>query len=98
MATSSDDGPTNAVARVVHDFRTQDSVSTTVATALGRAANADPTALPPLYYYVDPDALDALVRHGDDCDRATELQVGFTVDDYDVHVRSDGVVSVYERY
>lgn len=98
MAASDDGGPPVPVARVAHDFTVEESVSTTVATALGRATDTDPAALRPLYEHIDTDALDALVAHGIDTGYGVDVRVDFSVDEFDVCVRGDGEVCVYEAF
>lgn len=98
MAASDDGIPPEPVARVAHDFTVEESVSTTVATALGRAAGRDPTSLRPLYDHIDTDALDALVAHGIESGRGTCVSVDFSIDEFDVCVRGDGEISVYETF
>lgn len=73
------------------------TVSETVIEAVADAANVDTTALPPLYYYVDPDALDKLFGR-----RRTEspaIATEFVYAGYEVRVTGgDGVtVTVEER-
>lgn len=68
--------------------------STAVIESVAAAADRAPTELEPLYNYVDPDALDALVRAGST--QATEgvTTLVFRFDGYDVTVYSDGEVVV----
>ena len=58
------------------------------------AADAEPTAIDPLYNSVDPDALDALVRSNGRGPKTGDVTVTFTLDGHEVQVRSDGVVIV----
>ncbi len=98
MAASDDRSPPEPVASVAHDFTTDESISTTVATVLGRAAGMDPATIRPLYEHIDTDALDALVAHGIETGRGSGVSVEFSVDDFDVSVRGDGEVSVYDPF
>ncbi|WP_256298180.1 HalOD1 output domain-containing protein [Haloarchaeobius salinus] len=98
MAASDDGTYPEPVARVAHDFSIGESVSTTVATALGRAAGRDPARIRPLYDHIDTDALDALVAHGIENGCGHCVSVDFSVDEFDVCVRGDGEVSVYEPF
>ena len=61
--------------------------------ALAQATNKDPTALPPLYDAVDPDALDQLFEHRDDGSGGGPT-LGFVVEDWPVFVRGDGRILV----
>jgi hypothetical protein len=58
------------------------------------AADAEPTAIEPLYNSVDPDSLDALVRSNGRGPKNGDVTVTFTLDGHDVQVGSDGVVIV----
>ncbi len=58
----------------------------------------DPTSIRPLYEHIDTDALDALVAHGIETGRGAAVSIDFSVDDFDVCVRGDGEVSVYETF
>ncbi|MDS0473853.1 HalOD1 output domain-containing protein [Natrinema sp. 1APR25-10V2] len=63
----------------------QQSISVAVVTAVARRRGADPTDLPPLYEWIDPDALDALfspTRRGGSRDGRLE----FTYDGHEVAV------------
>ena len=73
------------------------TVSETVIEAVADAADVDTTSLPPLYYYVDPDALDKLFAR-----RRTgnpEITTEFVYAGYEIRVTGgDGVtVTVEER-
>ena len=98
MATSDDDIHPEPVASVAHDFTTDESISTTVATVLGQAAGMDPVTISPLYEHIDTDALDALVAHGIETGRGAGVSVDFSVGDFDVSVRGNGEISVYEPF
>lgn len=81
---------------VWHDPLSPDSISTTVITAVARVAAVDPTELPPLFEYIDPDALDRLL--GDDIGTPTRFNGYLTFDyaSYSVTVHSDGEIVVTE--
>lgn len=76
-----------------YDSESGRSAAEAVIGALADAVGADPTALPPLYEYVDPDALNALF---DRSDRATgdATLLSFQVDRWNVFVSSDGRIRV----
>jgi len=63
-----------------------------VVTAVAKAADTDPVELPPLYEYIDPDALDKLV--GD----ATRFEgyITFDYDGYSVTTYADGEIVVHQ--
>lgn len=67
--------------------------SVAVVETVAALTDSDPTALPHLHDYVDPDALNALVE-GSAGDRGTDLRVSFTYDGIAVTVGSDGTVEV----
>jgi hypothetical protein len=64
--------------------------SEVIVDAIATAAGVDPLELPPLYEFVDPDALNSLFRH----DGATDALLSFTVDTWNVFVRGDGKIRV----
>jgi hypothetical protein len=75
-----------------YDFRSDSSVTEAIIWALADAVGVDPTALPPLFDHVDPDALNALFsRRGSD---AGDTILSFQVDTWNVFVRSDGRIRV----
>lgn len=92
-----DDGdPTtdpDGVVRAEFDWSSR-SPSRAVVEAVAIAANAEPTALDPLYDSVDPDALDALVRPGGIGSEDGDVTVEFELAGHDVRVHSAGVVVV----
>lgn len=69
-------------------------VSTTIVLAVARASGTPPTDLPPLYDYVDPEALDALVAHSTGRPDRTDLTITFSFSGYEVTVHEDGEVVV----
>ncbi len=69
------------------------SPSEVIIEALAEAAGSDPVELPPLYEFVDPDALDALFDRHDGAEDAEAL-ISFKVDTWNVFVRADGRIRV----
>jgi hypothetical protein len=69
------------------------SVVETVVLAIADAAGVDPTALPPLYDYVDPDALNAMFDRRDGSTDDAAL-LSFQVETWNVFVSADGRVRV----
>ena len=72
------------------------SPSEAVVRTVAIAADAEPTAIEPIFEYIDPDVLDALV--GTAADDSTTFPIPVTVTfpfaGHDVTVRSDGSVVV----
>jgi hypothetical protein len=69
------------------------SVVQTIALAIADAADVDPTAIPPLYDYIDPDALNAMFdRRGGPTDDTVLLS--FQVETWNVFVSADGRIRV----
>nr|AQM75280.1 hypothetical protein [Halorubrum lacusprofundi] len=81
------------VADAKYDFESNRSATEAIIWALADAVGVDPTDLPPLFDYVDPDALNALF---DSNDRVTDddALLNFQVDTWNVFVRSDGLIRV----
>jgi len=69
------------------------SPSDAVIEALAKAAETDPIELPPLYEFIDPDALDQLIeKHGRASSQKTVLS--FQVETWNVFINSDGQIRV----
>ena len=66
------------------------AVSERVVWDVASATDSDPTELPPLYGWIDPDALDALVE------RMSAGEVRFEYAGHDVSVRDDESIDVVE--
>ncbi|WP_178915496.1 HalOD1 output domain-containing protein [Natronomonas gomsonensis] len=64
--------------------------------ALAEAAGIDPIELPPLYEFVDPDALDHLFGEHDGAAHADAL-LSFQVETWNVFVRADGCIRVCDN-
>lgn len=63
-------------------------LSSAVVSAIARHEGVDPVHLdPPLYEYIDPDALDSLFRDGDE----STVELTFRYDGCVVRVDSDGI-------
>ncbi|ELZ06314.1 hypothetical protein C482_00790 [Natrialba chahannaoensis JCM 10990] len=67
-----------------YDYDTNHTASLAVVEAVSTVADCDPTALPPLYDTIDPDALDALFSEQTAADVRPE--VSFTYNQYDVTI------------
>lgn len=66
-------------------------VSDRVVHAVAARDNSDPLELPPLYYGIDPDALDACI------DGLSEGTIQFEYAGYSIVVHSDATVKVLEK-
>ncbi|MFC4439171.1 MULTISPECIES: HalOD1 output domain-containing protein [Natrialbaceae] len=64
----------------------EEEPSTAIITAVAALAGVPADELPPLYGYVDPDALDGLF---DSADARSDLQLSFSYLDYDVIVSQE---------
>lgn len=67
-----------------------------VVQALAGAANCGPTDMDPLYDYVDPDSLDAIVGRSRTATDGRGMMVSFPVESRQVTVHGDGEVVVRE--
>lgn len=85
--------PRTGPLHVWHDSPIAGSISTTVVTAAAQFAEVDPTAMPPLYDYIDPDALDRLVHGGTS---GFEGYITFDYDGYSITVYGDGEIVVHD--
>ena len=68
--------------------------STGVVETVAAALDRDPTALPPLYEYIDPDALDALLESSDPDPRGRDTTLSFVFEGHRVTVSASGEVAV----
>lgn len=75
-----------------HDWERREAVLDQIVRRLSYEAGVDPIDLPPLYEYVDTDALCALLAPEAGSD--AEVGVEFRVEDWLVAASSDGAVSV----
>lgn len=83
-----------AVCRTKHDADTEFPLSTTVISAVADIAGKRPEKLPPLYDYIDPEALDNLFGSREN---NTVESVSFEFAGYPVTVYGSGEVVVYPR-
>lgn len=84
------------VVDVQYEAERDDSVTSVVVEAIADAAGTDPVDLPPLFDFIDPDALEQLFSApaGGPADEAT---LSFQFDTWNVFVRSDGRILVCDR-
>lgn len=80
------------------EYESESDVSPTdvIIEALAEAAEIDPVDLPPLYEFVDPDALNQLFGEHDGAVHADAL-LSFQVETWNVFVRSDGRIRVCDN-
>jgi len=76
-----------------YDFENNSSATEAIVSALADAVGVEPTDLPPLTNYVDPNALNALIEPSDGVTNGDTL-LSFRVDTWNVFVRSDGRIRV----
>lgn len=98
-STSRADGPSyrsrTTPLHVWHDTEDSGSLSTTVVTAVAKAASVEPMDLPPMYEAIDPDALDKLLGGGLGRSESYNGYVTFSYADYSVTVHADGEIVVH---
>ena len=61
--------------------------------AVSTAAGVDPLELPPLYDFIDLDALNDLIEHQEER-TGSEAVLSFQIDNWNVFIRSDGRIRV----
>ena len=83
---------TNATTRTeaVHDFRDGNSLSHAIATAVADTEGTDPLDLPPLYEWIDVDALAMVLNGAHERHSDGTIEVKFTYAGYHVTARGDG--------
>ena len=64
--------------------------------ALAEATGVDPTDLPPLFEFVNPDAIDQLFKKHDDASHANAV-LSFQFKTWNVFVRADGRIRVCDN-
>lgn len=75
-----------------HDGEDGTSVGTAVVSSVAAVAGVEPTALPPLHWSLDTDALDSIVGAG----RGDGVTVTFTYAGYRVSVDGEGSIRIRE--
>lgn len=78
---------------VEYGTESDQSPADVIVEAVATAAGVDPIALPPLYEFVDLDAIDALFADHDGV-RDAEALLSFKVDTWNVFIRDDGRIRV----
>jgi hypothetical protein len=80
-----------------HDWAGDRPLAGTIVEALATVTGDDPTALPPLYDAIDPEAIERLFRSFEDENgHSKPCFVEFTFATYAVTVSSSGELTVYE--
>jgi hypothetical protein len=95
MSTPDDNTPSDRAGgyRVHHDTTDDRSISTAVVSAISELEGGDPLDSGfNLYDNIDPESLDTLVEHARRIDG--DLEVTFTIEDYEVSVQDDGDIVV----
>lgn len=82
--------------RTSHDWGEDDSISTTVATAISEATHREPMAFRPLDRAIDAEALDRLFSPSGDSLRLGGV-VEFEFDGHEVMVHGNGKIVIEER-
>ncbi|WP_158603160.1 HalOD1 output domain-containing protein [Halorubrum sp. Atlit-26R] len=76
-----------------YDTQRDSSATEAIIWALADATSVDPTVLPPLFDYVDPDAINALFDRSETDIEGTTI-LSFQIDTWNVFVRSDGRIRI----
>lgn len=83
---------TNSPHETTNGSRSGEPISQRVVLAVANRADVQVTELPPLYDFLDPDALNAVVRSN-----AADLELSFSFAGYRVTVESDSTVQVRQE-
>ncbi len=78
------------------EFESDVSPTEVIIESLAEAAEIDPIKLPPLYEFVDPDALDQLFGEHDGAAHADAI-LSFQVETWNVFVRADGRIRICDN-
>lgn len=87
------DDTVETTGRITHEWGDGVGPSTATVEAIAAATNREPSELPPLYDYVDGDALDTLLRSGS-VRRDGPIDVQFRYENVTVTISSDGHITV----
>lgn len=92
---TSDDVPTDPGpdGPIRYEWRNPDRPSTTLIDAIATTTDRDPMAMSPLYQWIDPEALDALVSDRD-ARTAETVTITFSYDDVLVTIDSTGGIEL----
>lgn len=78
---------------VTYDEQSPEFPTKVIVDAIAEADNSSPVEMPPLYEFVDPDMIEKLLEQRDN-QPEREMILGFTVDSWNVFVRSDGKIRI----
>jgi hypothetical protein len=84
--------PTSETYRTVHNWKDEDSLSTTVIRTIEAVVGVQSTELPPLYDVVDPDALDQLFRPADTEQQRTPDRLTVHYAGFHATIHADGEI------
>lgn len=73
------------------------SPATEIVQLIVESTDANPEDLDPINDYIDPDALDALVRVGPSGNLRSGVSIDFTFEEFAIEVGSDGTLSIYQN-
>ena len=76
-----------------YDFEMDTSPVDAIIEALAEAADIDPTDLPPLYDFIEPDAINQLFGKHSGASRSNAI-LSFRVDIWNVYIRGDGNIRI----
>jgi hypothetical protein len=81
------------VVDVTYDEQSPELPTKVLVDAIAEANNSNPVEMPPLYEFVDPDMIEHLLEQRDN-QPEREMILGFTVESWNVFVRSDGRIRI----
>lgn len=91
-ADVNDDDDDGTTVQTEYDWTTMEP-STAIVETIATLTERDPTDISPLFGIADPDAIDSLLLSGE-APRTGDISVSLQLDDHEVTVTRDGVVTV----
>ncbi|WP_433631008.1 HalOD1 output domain-containing protein [Halomicrococcus sp. NG-SE-24] len=82
------------IADTQYDLAGAGSPTHAVVRAIAAASDTNPTSLPPLNEYIDPEALDRMFDEASENDGPSGRIFSFTVNGWNVFVRDDGRIRI----
>ena len=96
--TGVDDAPNNEFAAIANlAWDKGENPSTIIVEEISSTLGEDPLDLPPLYEYIDPEALDTLLHYAAD-HQIDDTEVAFNYCDYSINIVSNGYLSIFKRH
>lgn len=92
-SSGTDESTAGSPVRVRHAWSASDRPSTAVTEAVAATTGRKPATMPPLYEYIDPDALNAVLTSRTN-DSANAVAVSFTYGGVTVRIDSGGWIEV----